>query len=349
MDQKEIEVKEIEVKEVLPATIGSAAPKPGHLFYQAGWLSLLMQQYGFRLWKSCGPGGEYMLFAQAKGLMGNKLVSLPFSDYTIPQVSPERLPLHIAALQHRFPEMPLVLKCTDWYASPQLMRCLGAPVAKACLHKVIVDGLTTRRMSGSFRRSIRKAYKNGLTAAYSTSETSLQQFYTLYYRLRIEKLGLIPQPYSFFERVYEEFIQKGQGFFYEVKHEGAVIASAIVLREGQELFYKWGCSSQHHLHLRPNNLLFRGLLKLAAKMGCHTLDLGLSDLDETRGLIRFKNNMGGKASFIYTYCYCPPNFSLTLEKQLKSRLNQLAGMIVEYKLPPAQTQSFSQSLYPLFV
>lgn len=349
MEVQKIKVDHIEIQEVLPDQLTSTVAESGNLFYHPAWLKVLMEQYDFRLWKTSGPEKEHMLVAQSEGLLGSKLVSLPFSDYTLPQVRPERLPHHIKALRERFPEMPLVIKCTDGYASPRDLHFMGEPVSKACLHRVVVDKQSIRRMSGSFRRGIRKALKSRLSAGPSDSAESLHRFYELYYLLRVERLGLIPQPFSFFQRVYDELIAKGQGFFYEVKQEDQVIASAVILREGQELYYKWGCSSRDHLHLRPNNLLFRKLLKEAEKGGYQYLDLGLSDLEETRGLIRFKNNMGGIRSTIYTYCICPETYSMPLEKQLKSRLNQLAGLVVQHRLSPAHTQDFSKSLYPLFV
>ena len=344
MQQDKIEVRALEPAESLNGLGGS-----GHLFYHPSWLTLLQQHYGYRFWKTTGPGDEYLLVAQVSGVLGQKLVSLPFSDYTIPQVAPERLPLHIEALQRKFPEMPVLLKYAEIYASPDELSFLGVPVSKAYLHRVYIDSNSEMRMAPAFRRGIRKAVKNGLVATLSRSEESLEQFYKLYYRLRTEKLRLIPQPLSFFQQVYDQFIQGGNSFFYEVRQNDELLASAVILREGNILYYKWGCSAQERLYLRPNNLLFSELIKLAYNSGCNFLDLGLSDVDETRGLIRFKNNMGGVPSSIYTYCLYPPGYPLALEKQLKGLVNQVAGMVVQFKLQPGQTQGFSQALYPLFV
>ena len=204
-------------------------------------------------------------------------------------------------------------------------------------------------MTPPFLRGARKASRNGLIAQASQSAVSLEQFYALYYRLRTEKLGLIPQPLSFFQHVFKQFIQSGKGFFFEVKLDDEVLASAIILQEGDGLYYKWGCSSLDRLLLRPNNLLFTELIRLFANTRYRYLDLGLSDVDETRGLIRFKESMGGTPSYIYTYCLYPKDYPQDLEKQLKGLLNQVAGTVVRHKLGSDQTQAFSQALYPLFV
>lgn len=339
----------IEVKALDPSEANSLLRRPGHLFYHPDWLAVLMQQYGYRFWMSCGPGDEYLLLAQVKGLLGAKLVSLPFSDYTVPHVAPEKLPLHIAALQRVFPTYPIVVKCAEIYATPHELRFLGEPVSNALMHRVQIDEYTDSRMSASFRRGVRKALKNKLYSQVSRNPESLRRFYELFYHLRTEKLGLIPQPFTFFELVFEQFILKGEGFIYEVKQGDEVLASAIILKEGNALYYKWGCSCQERLYLRPNNLLFYDLIRLASQKGCQYLDLGLSDLDEKRGLIRFKNNMGGNSSAIYTYVQNPLNYPLALEKQLKGLINDVADMVVQYKLSPADTQAFSQALYPLFV
>lgn len=339
----------IEVKELTLAEAAEKLKRPGHLFYHSNWLGLLIRHYGYSFLISSGPGGEYMLFARVKGLLGPKLVSLPFSDYTVPQLTAERVPLHLAALQRIFPEVPILLKFAGFYANPRELRFLGKPSGEACLHRVPLNGFSEKKMSATFRRGINKARRNNLEASISTSTESLQQFYALFYRLRTERLSLIPQCFLFFQQVYEQFILQEKGFFYEVRKEGLLLASAIILKEGDTLYYKWGCSSREHLYLRPNNLLFGELLKLAGEGGFQYLDLGLSDLDETRGLIRFKENMGSERSSIYTYQLYPPGYPLVLEKKLKGMVNQLADIVVQNKLPADRTQSFSQALYPLFV
>ncbi|AHM60392.1 hypothetical protein D770_10675 [Flammeovirgaceae bacterium 311] len=339
----------IEVKELTLAEAAGLLSRPGHLFYHPSWLGLLIKHYGYSFLISSGPGGEYMVFARVTGLLGPKLVSLPFSDYTVPQLAADRVPLHLAALQRLFPDMPILMKFAGFYANPHELRFLGKPSSEACLHRVQLSVHSEKKMSATFRRGIKKALRNNLEASISTSAESLRQFYTLFYRLRTEKLSLIPQCFQFFQQVYEQFILQEKGFFYEVRKDGLLLASAVILKEGNTLYYKWGCSSREHLYLRPNNLLFGELLKLAANNGFQYLDLGLSDLDETRGLIRFKDNMGADRTSIYSYQLYPPGYPLALEKKLKSMVNQLADIVVQNNLPADRTQSFSQALYPLFV
>ncbi|WP_224995334.1 GNAT family N-acetyltransferase [Cesiribacter sp. SM1] len=341
--------KSIEVTELTLAGAIDEQRRPGHLFYHTNWLRLLRQHYGYHFLLTSGPGGEYMLFAKVNGLLGPKLVSLPFSDYTIPQLAPDRVPLHIAALQRLYQNAPILIKAADFYASPHELRFLGKPVAAACLHRVQVTAYPEMYMSASFRRGIKKAQRNNLEVFISTSRNSLHQFYHLFYRLRTEKLGLIPQAFSFFEQVYEQFIQQERGYFFEVRKGEQLLASAVIIRDGNTLYYKWGCSSREHLYMRPNNLLFSELIRHAGNTGCQVLDLGLSDLDETRGLIRFKDNMGGRRSSIYSYSLYPPGFPQALETKLKGMVNQMASIVVQNKLPADRTQSFSQALYPLFV
>jgi CelD/BcsL family acetyltransferase involved in cellulose biosynthesis len=341
--------RSIEVRELTSAEAIHELGRPGHLFYHPNWLGLLVQHYGYQILITREPDGAYMLFARVKGLLGTKLLSLPFSDYTIPQLAPARVPLHIAALQRLFPQAPIIIKVADFYANPHELRFLGKPASEACLHRVQVTEHPETNMSASFKRGIKKAARNNLQVYVSTSRDSLHQFYQLFYRLRTEKLSLIPQAFLFFEQVYEQFVLQEKGYFFEVRKEGQLLASAVILREGNTLYYKWGCSSREHLYMRPNNLLFSELLKQAHNTGCQLLDLGLSDLDETRGLIRFKDNMGGRRSTIYSYSLYPPAYPQALESKLKGMVNQLADIVVQNNLPADRTQSFSQSLYPLFV
>ncbi|WP_161622684.1 GNAT family N-acetyltransferase [Cesiribacter andamanensis] len=340
---------EISVQPITPDSLTRLAGSGSGLFYSARWLGVLVAHYGFRLWQTTDAEGGYMLFAEGRGVLGPKLISLPFSDYTLPPLSPGMLPRHLAALRRQFPHTPLHFKCAGLFASLQQLESLGAPVSVACLHRIPLNGQPAPPMSASFLRGVRKALRGGLRAQCSHSEESLLQFYRLYYRLRTEKLGLIPQPFSFFQRVWEQFIKTGEGFIYEVRQQEEVLASAIVLRSGEALYYKWGCSATDRLRLRPNNLLFWELIRKAAGMGCPFLDLGLSDLDETRGLIRFKSSMGGQQSPIWSWSLYPEGYPLELEQKFKGMVSQLAHIVVSNRLEPAQTQAFSQALYPLFV
>ena len=323
-----------------------------NLFYSPPWLSVLQKHYGCRYYATVdAESGEFLLFALMKCLAGRKLVSMPFSDYTCPGiVQPEALKKHVEVLRAAFPELPVLLKVSFPGIPDASLGSLGKPAELGCLHRVETSREINieKNMAASFRRGVRRARARGLQFETTCSREGLEQFYTLFYELRMQKLGLIPQPFSFFEKVYEEFIVKGKGFFAEVRKDGRLLASALVLSNQNGLYYKWGCSSVTDLIYRPNNLLFYELLHLAQREGFEYMDLGLSDKKVNRGLIRFKRSMGGKESPIHTFEFMPDDYPYETMEQFKSIVNSMASIVVASRFDRKTTESFSQTLYPLF-
>lgn len=324
-----------------------------NLFYCSSWLSVLHKHYGCRYYATVDEGSdEMMLFALIKCLAGSKLVSMPFSDYTCPGLlNPEGLKKHVEALREAYPQLPVLLKVSFPGKPEAPLDLLGAPVENGCLHRVETGKEVNleKNMGASFRRGVRRARSRGLRFGTSCSREGLKDFYDLFYELRMQKLGLIPQPFAFFEKVFEEFINVGKGFFAEVrKDDGSLLASALVLNYQDGRYYKWGCSSLKDLVDRPNNLLFYELMHQAQREGYEYLDLGLSDHKVNRGLIRFKRSMGGKESPITTFEYLPKDYPSETMAQFKSIVNSMASIVVASRFDRETTEGFSQTLYPLF-
>ena len=323
-----------------------------NLFYCPSWLSVLQQHYGCSYYATADEdSGELMFFALIKCLAGQKLVSMPFSDYTCPGLmQPEALKKHVEALRKEFPELPVLLKVSFPDVSDGSLETLGKAEELGCLHRVDTNREVNLEssMTPTFKRGVRRARARGLEFVTNCSYEGLEQFYNLFYELRIKKHGLIPQPFSFFEKVYEQFIKKGNGFFIEVWKDDRLLASALVLRHQNGLYYKWGCSSMEDLVDRPNNLLFYELLHLAQRDGYDYVDLGLSDTKVNKGLIRFKRSMGGKRSDIYTFQFLPDDYPQETMEQFKSIVNSMASIVVASHFDRETTEAFSKTLYPLF-
>lgn len=323
-----------------------------NLFYCPSWLSVLREHYGCQYYATLDDeSNELMLFALIKCLAGRKLVSMPFSDYTCPGLlKPQALREHVEALRKKFPDLPVLLKVSFPGVSGASFGSLGTPADLGCLHRVNTGREVNieKNMAASFKRGVRRARSRGLKLETTCSREGLEQFYNLFYELRMQKLGLIPQPFAFFEKVFEEFIEHGKGFFIEVRKEGRLLASALVLSYQNGLYYKWGCSSQKDLIDRPNNLLFYELLHQAQREGYDYVDLGLSDRKVNRGLIRFKRSMGGKESPINTFEFLPDGYPSETMDQFKSIVNSMASIVVASQFDRKTTESFSQTLYPLF-
>jgi lipid II:glycine glycyltransferase (peptidoglycan interpeptide bridge formation enzyme) len=202
--------------------------------------------------------------------------------------------------------------------------------------------------SSSFKRNVRKAEKKDIAIRQKRDIPTLVNFYTLYCELRFGKFGSIPQPFSFFENIFDGLISKKNGFMLEAVFENQVIASIIVLQHKDVLFYKFGASSKDHLELRPNNLLFDALINHAVENEISAIDLGLSGAGESyKGLVRFKESMGGVATDL-TYYEIKNGAENTENPEAKKWVQSLTKEIVAMQPEPEETSRLSKHIYPLF-
>jgi len=279
--------------------------------------------------------------------MGKKLATLPFSDYTdISTDAPMKYDALIAKIIAEFPDVPLVLK-TIGKTDTNLW---GDVIRTAYYHRIDTSSETewSKTQSGSFKRNVNKAKKTGVSVEVKKDSIALLDFYRLYADLRMNKFNSIPQPFHFFERVFDEFVAKKNGFIVEAAFEGETIASIIVLQYKNVLYYKFGASDEEYLNLRPNNLLFDKLIHYAFANGIKEIDLGLSGTgDDYKGLVRFKESMGGVAHDI-VYYRKQENGQENTNEALGQWLKALTDEIVATK-PALKTLSrLSSHIYPLF-
>ena len=178
----------------------------------------------------------------------------------------------------------------------------------------------------------------------------MADFYRLYNGLRMAKFNSIPQPFGFFENIFNDLIARGRGngFLVEAVFEKKVVASIVVLEYKQLLYYKFGASDEEYLDLRPNNLIFDELIRYAQENGFREVDLGLSGAgDSYKGLVRFKESMGGVGHDI-TYYKKGKSVDEVKNKALGQWLGSLTDEIITAKPDLDTVSRFSNLIYPLF-
>ena len=321
-----------------------------NLFYSERWLSVLNKTYGYRYFTVLHqPTEQFVIVTSLDHLAGKKIISLPFCDYTpVDESYQESLAPIIQAIQERYPGYRIVLRTALPTDSP-VSSGLGKPTRRAFYHRIDTSTPEQITQSSSFRRGVKKAQKAGVTVELSTDEAALRTFYQLYYQLRFDKFGSIPQPYDFFHNVYQEFIATGQGFMLQARRQQAIIASIVVLQHRETLYYKFGCSDQEALPHRPNNLLFQRLIELAVERNCVAIDLGLSGTGASyEGLVRFKESMGGVRHPITYFTLTPEGYDERTEQECKAMLSTLTRTMVEQRLGLEATSQLSATIYPYF-
>jgi hypothetical protein len=151
------------------------------------------------------------------------------------------------------------------------------------------------------QRNIRKATRQGVEVNVYRSLDAVKEYYRLHCITR-KKHGSPPQPWSFFEKIYEHIISKGLGFIALASYGKINIAGAVFFNFREKSVYKFGASNSKYQHLRANNLIMWEAIKLCAQNGHQSLCLGRTEPDNT-GLRRFKAGWGTEEQVVNYYRY----------------------------------------------
>ncbi len=312
------------------------------LFSSRAWGRVLGRGYGIDVaYLARGCGGE-VPYARLTGVGGARTSALPFADY-LPLDDVDEARSVLAQLGEIDPAAELTLKT----ALPEAARAtLGVVVSReAVLHIIPPDGKPHPR----FGANVRRAQRDGVTVVRRGDRDALATFYALFADLRAEKFGSIPQPLSFFEAVYEEFVAADRGYFLEALYGGRVIASFFILEAGTRAYYKFSASSLDELVPRPNNLLFDYLLTRLAAGEYSAIDLGLSGAGEAyRGLRYFKSTTGATELPLTYLTVTPDGYDPTARAALLTRLAAVTKAMTEAGLTHAQLSTLSEAVYVEF-
>jgi len=194
------------------------------------------------------------------------------------------------------------------------------------------------RFDGSFRQALRKAGREGVTCEVRTDEAALRAYYQLHVRTR-RRLGSPPQPWAFFQHLWNECIQPGGGFVVLGQLRGRPVAGAVFLHTGHQAVFKFGACDERHLEVRANNLVMAAAISFLSGKGLQTLHFGRTSLHQT-GLRRFKLGWGAVESTLSYYKYDlrqerwvrsvdrAGGWQQPLFSRLPQSLNRLAGRLL---------------------
>lgn len=320
-----------------------------HLYLSRPWLESLKVSYDFEVLLVVDADDRYQTaFCKLDDMMGKRLISLPFSDY-IPYTNsdPAYFDELFKSCAAHFPEYEILLK-TD--RETHLLEMPYKLVKEAVFHSIDLTSDEMPKQNSAFTRGVKQAKKNDILIRKVFSIEAVKEFYCLYHRLRFDKFNIIPQPFSFFENLWETMISQERGTIFEAVYKDKVIASMIILQHNGTAYYKYGCSHNDYLNLKPNNLLFDELITYYKSLGYKNIDLGLSGVgDGYAGLRRWKSSMGGDESPISYWSYIPPENKTDRVQVSKNKntINKLTGAMVKADLDADQTSLLSEQLYGL--
>lgn len=315
-------------------------------FHSAAWARVLCDTYGYT--------PRYFLFKygdRVKGLIpvmdiksiltGRRGVSLPFSDFCNPMLD------GCAPSQNMFEQMISYGKKFGWKrvefrGAERLLTGVRPHISYLChtLSLLPDEEKIFLTLKDNTRRNIKKAMREkGLEVRILESHDSIREFYRLNCMTR-KQHGLPPQPYSFFEKVYNHVISKNLGFIVVAYFQKKAIAANMYFHFRDKAIFKYGASDRIYQSLRAGNLVMWEAIKRCKENGYHELHFGRTE-SQNQGLRKFKIGWGTKE---YTINYF--KYDLVKNSFLKEDSNPLELFNKIFKKTPVPIlQAVGASLY----
>jgi len=299
----------------------------GTPFHTSAWLEIIRKTYNYHpvLYAFINDSNEiegiFPCFHVKSFITGNRLVSIPFSDYGGPLVLDGKVScddLLNALGSYRKGCNCFEVRCD---LSPQLgfvfhnhYKChvleLNSDPDRV-LEKI--DRRTTRY-------SIRKAKKSGIEIRPVNTLEGMKQFFRLNIMTR-KKHGLPSQPWAFFKNIYTYLIEKHQAFLLLAFDSAKVISAGLFIKFRNTIFYKYNASDPDSLSKKsPNHLLTWHAIEEACQGGFRFFDFGRT-ATVNHGLTKYKELWGAQpVDLPYSYYPTIRTFKPSTENALQYRV-----------------------------
>jgi len=270
------------------------------------------------------------LFEVRSWLIGNRLISIPFATLCDPLISSgEQMDilfnsavklsrdLGISRIELRtFMSSPFIgnnsLTRDDYYKHHYIPLDKEPEELKKSFHRTNV------------RQRIRRAQNIGLDHRVADSESDVMTFYELHTKTR-KKIGLPPQPYTFFKQLWRTFSPSKRMVLLLAERNNITLAGLILFKFKDRVSAEFLASDERYLNVSPNHLLFWEAIKSAYDEGYKIFDFGrTSPNNET--LMTFKNRWGTQLVDLPQYFY-PENAFKPGKKQESSTGYKLINKI----------------------
>lgn len=267
-------------------------------FHSAAWARVLHESYGYKpqYFASFENGRlvSLMPFMEINSwLTGKRGVSLPFTDQ-VSAIAPDRMGFEHLVQEVKDYGIKAGWKYIQWRDGTFFPEGVNASESHYT-HELCLSKSEKELFSGfrdSTRRNIKKSAKAGVTVEIGQTLDSVRSFYRLNCITR-KRHGLPPQPFSFFEKVFEHVTSKGHGIVVCAHNSAKAIASSMFFHFGRGAIYKYGASDLAHQELRANNLVMWEAIKWFRARGFESLNLGKTE-PKNEGLLQFKRGWGAE-------------------------------------------------------
>ena len=157
------------------------------------------------------------------------------------------------------------------------------------------------QLKSNVKRNVKRAIKEGITIEFHNTLEAIREFYRLNCITR-KYHNLPPQPYNFFNTIFDEIISKEKGIVLLANYKNKKIAGAVYFHFGDKVIYKYGASDRKYQSLRANNLVMWEAIKWYSIKGYRCFSFGRTS-PENKGLLQFKSGWGGDINKIYYFKY----------------------------------------------
>ena len=320
---KQPEVSMVKTLPLLPALETLRLPGLNrNLFSSSEWLLGIYKTYKIQLFvkyvERDGKVGSYIIYSVVKNFLEWKICLCSYCDYYDGYIENENdWKQFLQALRDEYPKYRIAVRNLRDPSIRNIAELSVLSLEKFHILDVRPDLKEVwKKTHDSFKAAVKQAAKTGLTIR-RCEKTELPKFYELHLRVRKDKYRIFPQPYRFFDVIWDQYMPKGNGILlgaYDA--QGRFVAGNIYLVCGNTLYYKFNTSSQHALKLRPNNLLFWEGIKYAKERNLEYIDLGSSGIKQS-GLILFKAHTGATSLDITHLGYAPTGYKFSQKRILK--------------------------------
>jgi acetyltransferase-like isoleucine patch superfamily enzyme/CelD/BcsL family acetyltransferase involved in cellulose biosynthesis len=325
----------------------------GSIFSTPPWIDTMVSTYGFHveanvIVDSDGRAVAGLAVAEVRDFRGDRLISLPFCDYTDPIVDDyEQWKRLVAPFVAR--ELPFQIRALRVQAPREDDRL--REIESLAWHGTDLEGEESElfaRLDAQFRQAVRSAHRNKVSVRFGSDLEDVRAFYEMHQRIRRLKYSLLPQPWTFFENLWKRFAAHDQLVVGLATHEGDVIAGAIYLLDRNVMYYKFGASIAERLRVRPNELLAWNSMLRGRARGCTRYDWGVSDLDQP-GLIRYKRKCATEERTVSVLTHVPAGYEPPANASgATETLHTLAHAFAREDVPHEIVNAAAETLYRFF-
>lgn len=192
------------------------------------------------------------------------------------------------------------------------------------------------------RRQIRRAEREGIRYRMATDFDSLRAYFELHLGVRRHRHGMLAQPFSMFESIHEQFIERGRGGVIVGELGGEVVGGCLLLVTDSSVHYKFSASAPEQRSNGVSHGAVFAALQYTWEMGLPTFDFGRSDLAHT-GLVDFKRRYRPTERLLACHVAGPDS-----NPEFLDRLHRLTELYVDPTMPNSLTEFAGNHLYRYF-